>query len=159
VPADAARYSFAIAIASSCDWTARSDALWADVAPGSGRGNATLTLTVQQNTRPDDSRTATLTVNGAPYRVTQNRFICSYAVAPTSLDQEAGGGNVRINLTTSDSCPWAATASESWIRVLTPSGTGSAVISVDLESHSSNVDRRGFLTIAGLRVDVLQRRN
>ncbi|MBI2187351.1 MAG: BACON domain-containing protein [Acidobacteria bacterium] len=129
------------------------------MAPGSGRGNATLTLTVEQNTRPDDARTATVIVNGVPYRVTQNRFICSYMVNPTSLDQAAGGGNVRITLMTSDTCPWTAAASESWIRVLTPSGTGSAVISVDLESHSTNVDRRGFLTIAGLRVDVLQRRN
>lgn len=159
VSADAARYSFSIAIASTCDWTAKSDASWADVAPGSGRGNATLTLTVEQNTRHDDSRTATVTVNGAPYRVTQNRFVCSYAVNPTSFDQGPGGGNVQIALTTQHQCPWTATASESWIRVLTPSGNGSAAVSVDLESHSTNVDRRGYLTIAGIRVDVLQRRN
>jgi hypothetical protein len=128
------------------------------VAPGSGRGDATLALTVEQNTRPDDARTVTVTVNSMAFRVTQNRFICSYTLDKTSLDQEGAGGNVRINLTTRDWCPWTATASEGWMRVLTPSGTGSAAISVDLATNSSSQQRQGFLTIAGLRVDVLQRR-
>jgi hypothetical protein len=101
----------------------------------------------------------TLSVNGAPYRVTQNRLSCSYAVDPASLDQGPGGGNARLTLTTRDTCAWTVTASESWIKVVTPSGTGSGTVSVDLEFNSSSVDRRGYLTIGGLRVDVLQRRN
>jgi hypothetical protein len=160
ITADAGRYPFSLEIASSCgDWRARSDAVWADVAPGSGRGNATLMLTVEQNVRPDDSRTATVTVNSTPFRVTQNRFVCSYAIDRTALDQDPGGSNVRINLTTQALCPWTATASEPWIRVLTPSGIGSAAVSIDLEFNSRSQPRQGYVTIAGLRVDVLQRRN
>jgi hypothetical protein len=156
VSADAAQYPFSIAIASSCEWSVRSDAGWADVTPGSGRGNATLTLKVEKNGRPDDSRTATVTVNSVPFRVTQNRMGCSYSIDRTSLEQGPAGGNVRINLTTQDLCPWTATASEGWLRVLTPSGTGSTAISVDLDSQSSSAHRRAYLTIAGLRVDVHQ---
>jgi hypothetical protein len=133
--------------------------VWADVSPGSGRGNGTLTLTVQQNIRPDDSRTATVTVNSVPYRVTQNRSACTYSLDRTTLDQEAGGGEVRIALTTQALCPWTATASESWIHVRTPSGTGSAAVSIDLEYNSRAQQRQGFVMIAGLRVDVIQRRN
>jgi hypothetical protein len=116
-------------------------------------------LTVEQNTRPDDARTATVTVNSTPFRVTQNRFICSYTLDRTSLDQEPGGGNARVTLTTRDWCPWTATSSESWLRVVTPSGTGSATIVVDLAFNSSSVERRAILTIAGQRVEVIQRRN
>jgi len=159
VPADAAQYPFSIGVASSCEWRAQSDALWATVSPGSGRGNATLNLKVEQNTRPDDSRTATITVNDVPFRVLQNKFICSYTLDRTILDEGPGGGNARISLTTRDSCPWTATSSERWLRVVTPGGTGSATVVVDLDFNSSSVERRGVLTIAGQRVEVIQRRN
>jgi hypothetical protein len=86
----------------------------------------------------------------------QNRFVCSYALDRTSFDQTASGGNLRIILTTREWCPWTVTASERWLRVLTPSGTGSATISVDLEPQTSSAQRRAYLTVGGVRVDVLQ---
>lgn len=155
VPAQGGRYAFAITIASQCEWRAQTDASWADVAPGSGQGNATPTLNVAEYTR-FDSRTLTVTVNTQAFRITQNGVVCSYTLDPTSLDESHNGGTARIVLTTREGCPWTVTASEGWIRVLTPSGTGSATVAVELAPNSSDV-RHAFLTIAGQRVNVTQR--
>jgi hypothetical protein len=111
---------------------------------------------VDQNTRPDDTRTAIVTVNNTTFRVTQNRFICSYEFDRTRLDQVASGGILSIRLTTRDWCPWTATASEPWVRLVTSSGTGSAVIGVDFQPHSGSSPRHQHLTIAGQRVEVVQ---
>lgn len=129
---------------------------WADVAPGSGQGSATPVLNVGENTN-FDARTITVTVNGQSFRVTQNAVSCSYTLNPTSLDESPDGGSASVSLTATAGCTWTATASEGWIRVLTPSGTGSGTINLDLAPNPSDV-RHAFLTIAGQRVNVTQRR-
>ena len=83
---------------------------------------------------------------------------CSYSLDPTSLNVSGGGGSARIDVvTTLAQCSWTATANESWIRVLTPSGTGSSTIRLDIDRNPSDV-RHAAMTIAGKRVDVTQRR-
>jgi hypothetical protein len=156
VPTQSGRYTFAITIGSNCAWTARADVSWADVAPGSGLGSATPVLNVGENENRD-TRTVTVTVNGQSFRVTQNAVGCSYTLDPTSLDESPDGGSASVALTATAGCTWTATASEGWIRVLTPSGTGSATINLDIAPNPSDV-RHAFLTIAGQRVNVTQRR-
>jgi hypothetical protein len=150
------RYPFTITIASNCAWTARTEVSWADVAPGSGSGNATPTLNVNENTA-FFTRTLTVIVNGQSFQATQASVTCSNTLDRTSLDESSGGGSASVKLTTMDGCGWTATASESWIRVVTPSGTGSATIYFELAPNTGDV-RHAFVTIAGQRVDVTQRR-
>lgn len=158
VPPDGGRYAFTITIAAGCGWTARADVTWADVAPGSGQGTATPVLTVATNTRTD-TRTLNVTVNGQSFRAVQNANLvtCSYVVEPTSLDQGPERGDASVALTAPAGCAWTATASEGWIRMLTPSGTGSATIKIELEQNTGDA-RSAFLTVAGQRVNITQRR-
>ena len=150
------RYQFSISLSASCQWTARPDSPWADVAPSSGTGSATPTLTIDENTRLD-ARTLTVTITGQSFRAIQHMPGCSYTLDPTFLEESAAGGSARVALTTAGHCSWTASTSEGWIRVLNPTGVGSATINLDLDSNRSDV-RHAYLTIAGQRVNVTQRR-
>jgi all-beta uncharacterized protein len=104
------------------------------------------------------ARTVTVTVNGQSVGVLQNVANCSFDVNPTTLDESSDGGVARVTVAASDArCTWTATASESWIRVLTPSATGSGTAEFQLLANTGDT-RHAFLTIAGRRVDVTQRR-
>ena len=129
---------------------------WADVAPGSGQGNASPTLNVNANTT-FFTRQFTVNVNGQVIQATQAGANCSYTVDPTSLEESFEGGRAWVNVSTTEGCGWTVTASEGWIRVLTTSGAGSATIFIELSPNSGDV-RNAFLTVAGQRVDVRQRR-
>ena len=62
LPEASGRYAFAVSTGATCAWTARTDIAWADIAPGSGQGDAPLTLVVAQN-ETRSTRTVTVTVN------------------------------------------------------------------------------------------------
>jgi hypothetical protein len=111
-------------------------------------------LTVDENSNRD-ARTVTVTVSGQSARVTQSAVDCSYTLGDTSLDASGDGGGASIRMTTMDGCAWTATANEGWVTVLTPSGTGSGSIRLEIAPNYGAL-RRAFLTIAGQRVDITQ---
>src|SRR5687768_18594570 len=86
IPGAGGRFQFGIGTSSSCSWTARTDVAWADVAPGSGQGNASPTLNVNANTT-FFTRQFTVNVNGQVIQATQAGANCSYTVDPTSLEE------------------------------------------------------------------------
>ena len=112
-------------------------------------------LVVAQN-ETRDARTITVTVNGQATRVVQNGVGCFYSVTPSTLDVNADTTNASVTLTATAGCTWTASSSESWIRVLPVSGSGSSAIALDISANSGDV-RHAFLTIAGQRVNVTQR--
>lgn len=128
---------------------------WADVSPGSGNGNASPTLNVNQNDA-FFTRQMTVTVNGQNFQFTQAGANCSYSVDRTSLEESFEEGRASVTVSTSQGCGWTVTASESWIRVLTPTGTGTAPIYIELAQNSGG-ERTAFITVAGIRVNVKQR--
>ncbi len=156
VPRQGGSYTFEITIASGCGWAAQTDVAWADVTPSAGQGNATLILRVGESLQVD-GRSLAVTVGDQSFRVTQLTG-CGYSLDPASPEWSGDGGSESIDIvTTLAQCSWTATAHESWIRVLTPSGTGSRTIRLDIDPNPSDV-RHAFMTIAGKRVDVTQRR-
>lgn len=156
MPGAGGRYQFTIGVGSSCAWTARTNVNWADVAPGSGNGTATPTLNVNSN-ETFFLRYATVVINGRSFDITQGSVNCSYTVEPTRLEETGEGGTARVTIKTADGCGWSASASEGWIRVLTTSGTGSATVFFELLPNPSDV-RHAYVTVAGQRIDVTQRR-
>ena len=155
-PASGGRFVFSIATGSGCTWTARADVPWADVAPGTGTGSGSSTLTIDESTARD-SRTATLTVNGQAFRVVQGAIGCSYSLSRTSFEVGGDGGSASVGLSATPGCAWTAVASESWVRVLTTSGSGSATIEMEIAFNSGDT-RRSFVTIAGQRLEIIQAR-
>ena len=129
---------------------------WADIAPGSGQGTAAPMLQVNRN-EAFFTRQFTVYINGQTFLATQGSTNCTYSVEPNTLEESHEGGVARITVATAEGCGWSVSASEAWIRVLTPTGTGNATVLLELSSNPSDV-RHAFVTVAGRRVDVTQRR-
>ncbi len=142
---------------SGCNWTARTDVTWADVTPGSGQGNGRPLLKVLDHNRLD-SRTLTVTVNSQAIRITQNGVGCVYTVAPMAIDIADQGGQVSFTLNTMAGCSWTAASSVSWITVATASGSGGGSIFLQIAPNVGGDVRQGFVTVAGQRVNITQRR-
>lgn len=150
------RYQFTIATGSGCAWSARTDTTWADVSPGSGQGSATLTLNVSTN-EVRNARTLNVSIAGQAYPVVQNAIGCSYSLGDTLFQATPNAETivVRVNASPAD-CAWTASASESWISVRTPSGSGSRSLEFDLAPNTGSNVRNAYLLIAGLRVNISQ---
>ena len=142
---------------SVCAWTATSGQSWVTVNDTAGAGSGTVSYGVTANTSPNP-RTATLTVAGQPFTVSQAAASCSYSVTPTSQAFDFKGGIGTITITTGSGCPWTATSGESWITVDVGAGSGVDVVSYQVLKNRSKAARAGTLTIAGQAVTVLQDR-
>jgi hypothetical protein len=147
----------AVTTASGCTWTAASSAPWLTVTQGaSGSGDGSVGFSVAANTGA--ARTATLTIGGQIFTLTQAAFVapCTYAISPTSQTVSAAGGSGTVNVTTASGCGWTASSNVSWITVTsgaTGTGNGSVAFTVGINNAAS---RSGTLTIAGQAFTVTQ---
>jgi hypothetical protein len=82
---------------------------------------------------------------------------CIYTISPMSLEVANEGGQSTVFLNTPAGCGWQAVASDTWITVRTPNGTGGGSILLQIAPNSGDV-RQGFVTVAGQRVNITQRR-
>ena len=103
------------------------------------------------------ARSGTLTIAGRTFTVNQAGG-CSFTVNPTTIPEDALGGNQNVAVTAPQGCAWTATSNTSWIDVAAPSdgkgsgnGTVRLVIAVNLGAA-----RNGTATIAGRQVTVNQ---
>jgi hypothetical protein len=145
------------ASATTCGWTASSNAAWATVAPASGTGTGAVAVTVAANTGA--TRTATVTVGGQTYTVTQAAAPppCSYTLSPTSVSAVGQGGTSSVTITAStNTCAWTASTATGWITLNTVAGTGSGPVSFTLTANVTSAARTGTLTAGGKVVTVTQ---
>lgn len=143
-----------VTTARDCTWSAISHASWVGVAPVSGQGSGTITLSVAGN--PDTRlRTASIAVNDSMLTVTQEGLPCRFQLPTQQVRVAADGARTSIGLTTTDGCDWRATAAVPWVRVLTDHGTGAASVEIDV-SRNDGFERSGTLSIAGLTFTVHQ---
>ena len=138
----------AVTAASGCAWTTTGAPSWITVTGGSGTGNGSVTLAVQANTGA--ARTATVTIAGQPFVVTQAAAgaACTYSLNPTSASPAAAGGSTPIAVTTSSGCAWTTTDAPSWITVTGGSGTGNGSVTLAIQANTGTA-RTATLTIAG----------
>ena len=140
-----------VANPAGCTWTASSNASWITVTSGSsGSGNGTVALSVQANT--GSARTGTVTIAGQTFTVNQASG-CAYSLSATSVDINANGGQVSVNVTAETGCNWTAVSNVSWI-LAGSTGTGNGTANFIVEKTSS--PRSGTLTIAGQTFTVTQ---
>jgi hypothetical protein len=85
--------SVGVSAGSGCTWTATSAASWVAVAPASGAGNGTVTYTVGANTGA--ARSATLTIGGRTFSISQAGIAAPSAPAsPTPSHGATGVANM-----------------------------------------------------------------
>ena len=147
--------TFEIATTSVCSWTATTQASWLTViSPGSGFGNASVTVSAERNEGP--SRDAGVYLNGTYFNVHQSGG-CTYSAQPGSVALPAAGGEGLVEVTTHGSCFWSASTNNSWIVLSSPtSGQGSGTVAYTVHANSTGADRVGLIVAAGVNITVRQ---
>ncbi|QQS46669.1 MAG: SBBP repeat-containing protein [Acidobacteriota bacterium] len=81
---------------------------------------------------------------------------CPFTVTPSSLSfgDEAGNGSVSIQ--TDGGCGWTATTDASFITLLKTGGSGPGTLQFTVAANTTRNTRTGSITVAGLRVTVVQ---
>jgi Putative binding domain, N-terminal len=143
--------SFNVTAGGACGWTAVSSAGWLTVTGGaSGTGNGAVSFSAAAN-GTTSTRTATITVNGQVFTVTQaGTTSCNYTLTPTSRAFVAGGGtNKTFTVTTTAGCGWTAVSSASWVTITAgASGTGNGTVRYNVAANTSSA-RTATITVNG----------
>jgi hypothetical protein len=150
--------SIAVSIPGGCNWTATDNASWVSITSGaSGTGNGTVGYSITANANTTQ-RTATITVAGQSFDITQAGVVCSTTISPTASSPTAAGGSGTVAVTANaGSCAWTATSSASWITITAgANGTGSGSVNYDVAPNTVTASRTGIITIAGQTMTVTQ---
>jgi Flp pilus assembly secretin CpaC len=102
-----------------CQWTAISTTTWITILTGqSGSGSGIVTFQVLDNLGA--ARTATLTIAGNPFLVTQaaaGALGCVYTIAPASVTAPADGLQSTFSVQTPYGCTWSPGSNVPWITI------------------------------------------
>jgi hypothetical protein len=145
-----------VSAARECSWSLASEASWIQVAPSSGQGESEATVTAAANEQAR-SRTGIVIVNDQRVTVAQEAAPCRFNLDRSQTQIGANGGRVTISVSAQSDCSWTAASSDAWIRVVTPSRSGSASVEIEVQGHSGD-QRTGRVTIAGQTFTVIQER-
>ena len=143
--------------AAGCEWTSTSNAAWLTIqGSSSGTGNGAVSFTVASNAGTE--RSATLTIGGQAFAVTQasGQGDCRVTLSPRSQSIPADGGSRDFNVSTGGGCSWNASTSASWLTITRgASGTGEGVVSVSAAANSG-AERSATVSAGGDTVSVVQ---
>jgi hypothetical protein len=150
--------SVAVTATSGCSWSARSNDSWITITAGStGSGSGTVSFSAAANT--GGARTGSLTAAGLRVTVEQAAapVACSYTVTPASQSFGAAGGSANADVSAAASCPWTATSSAPWVRVVSgASGSGPGRVTYQVDANPSTTARAATVTVAGQVVSISQ---
>ena len=136
-----------VAAATSCTWTAVSNAAWiAITGAADGSGNGAVHLSVGINTGP--ARSGTLTVAARTVTVSQESG-CTFSLSATSQTMPASGGVGTLSVSSAGGCLWSAVSRVPWITVTEgASGSGAGNVQFGVEPNATGAPRAGTLTVA-----------
>jgi hypothetical protein len=146
----------AVTAGDGCAWSAASNASWVTVGTASGGGSGAVSFLVAANGGAS-ARSATLTIAGRAFTVTQAAAACAYSLSAASsplFTQGGGTGSVTVNCAAG--CAWTAVSSASWVAVATPSGSGSAGVAFTVEKNSYPTPRTATIAVGGQTYTVNQ---
>jgi len=140
-------------ITSNIDWTVSESADWLSVAPASGSGDATLTLTATSANDQASDRSTIVTVSGGGLTRTLNATqsasgnILEISLTQTTVGPEQGLGFV-LGITSNIS--WTASTTADWLSVTPNSGTGDGTIHIVTTAANEKItDRLATVTVTG----------
>lgn len=153
--------SVAVTSNSGCSWSATSSVGWITVSGNpNGSGSGTVGLSVAAN--PSTSaRSGSVTVAGNTFTVQQAGappvVSCSYTLNSTSFSTPHDASSVFVQVSAGGTCQWQAASNSGWLSISSgANGTGSGMVTVQVQANTSNAARTGTLTVAGQSVTVTQ---
>ncbi len=156
VPAGGAAASVGVIAQMGCPWTATNNSgsaqapQWITITSGaSGAGSGTVTLSIPPN--PDGlPRSASLSIAGQNFVVTQPGLPCTYAISPDSQSHSAAASSGLVNIDSITGCSWSIINTNPWVSIHSPTnGSGSATVSYSITSNTVAFPRTASLIIAG----------
>jgi hypothetical protein len=102
------------------------------------------------------ARSATLTIAGKSFIVTEPSASCSFLVTPLLVTAAPGGGTGTITVTTAAGCVWTISTSASWVTLSGGSGTGSGTATYTFPANLGTLSRSAILSVSGKQVTILQ---
>lgn len=125
-------------------------------------GPGTIAFTYSQNDElfPRTARFF-IRVDGNSTIVAEHRFVqepkdSAISLTPTSINIDGLGGARSINVAIGPTTPWTASSNQSWIQVLTTSGTGPGTIQIQIQPNFTGAVRNGTVNVLGASVSVTQ---
>jgi hypothetical protein len=148
--------SITVTTTGNCSWTATKSAPWVTITDGaSGTGNGTVKFSVAENTGAE--RTATITIGGQIFNITQQAPCAFNITPPTTQSFSGGGGNGTFSVTSGNGCAWTAATTFPWITLPNGStGTGNGQVSFSVAPNTTGGTRTGTITVNGQTFTVSQ---
>lgn len=154
IPASGGTGTVVLNTSPECGWTASSSAPWLTITSGAS-GTGTGTVAFSAEALAAGSRSATLTIGGQTFAVTQS-LSCTFAIAPEVINAEAAGGSTQVAVTAPAGCAWTKSKDVGWLSLQSQGPeTGNGVVVVTVEENK-NAARVGTATIAGRTLTVNQ---
>ena len=149
--------SVSVTIPAACQWTATSNAQWLSVTNGaSGTGSGSVVFNIAANTSTS-SRSASLTIAGQPFNVSQAGLTCTYTVTPTNAPAPNTAGTGSVSVAAATGCNWQASSSVAWLTVTSgASGSANGSVNYSFVANPTTQSRQGVLTVAGQPVNITQ---
>ena len=139
-----------------CSWAATGNTPWISITSGdSGTGNGTVTVSINPNTGA--ARSATMTIAGRPFTISQAAAPCSYSLSPTSQTIATAATTGSFTVSAGSGCSWSAASNNTdWLTITGPSsGTGNGSVSFAATANPG-AQRVGTITVNGQIFTVTQ---
>lgn len=140
-------------INSNVNWSISGLESWLSLDITEGSGDATLTLTAEENTL-SASRNATLTISGTGVSdrfvtITQFGMDVLLSVSDTTLTLEAEANSTETFFITSNT-DWTISGLDSWLSANNTEGSGNATITLTAEENTLSEPRTDTISITGV---------
>ena len=141
-----------------CAWTASSPASWITFSTSTSGSRQRQRRLRRRGQHQQQLRSATLTVAGQPFVLTQAGASCTATLNPATQNIGATGAtNASVDVSLPGGCAWTAVPSASWITVLTgASGTGNGTVTYRVDPNPAGASRSGTIAIGGQLLTVTQ---
>ncbi len=139
----------------TCAWSATSDVSWLTItSTASDTGSGAVSYSVAANTS-SVTRTGHIFVNTVAFTITQVGAYCSISVSPNPVTVAYTGGQNQLAVTST--CAWTAVSNDSWLKVVSTSGTsGNGTVVIEAAINNNSGYRDGTVTVGGIAVVVRQ---
>ncbi|MCB1237320.1 MAG: hypothetical protein KDM91_19810, partial [Verrucomicrobiae bacterium] len=143
---DRTAQSYSLSVVSNTAWSVTESLDWVTVSAASGSGNASLTVTVTENT-DSAPRLGTVDIGGASHNIAQQAAPAFTNISPASktVDRTAQSYDIVVDSNTA----WTVTESLAWVTVAPASGDHGGTVTVTVSENPATSSRAGTLTIGG----------
>lgn len=141
---ETAETTYDITVTSNTNWTVTESLEWVSAAPTEGNGNATVTVTVSENSSLD-SRGGQIDIGGQLHLVTQAGVMPLVEIDPLAITVDPQLQTYDITVTSNTD--WTVVENTAWFSASPVEGTGNGTVTVTVAENTTIVERTGTITI------------